>query len=52
MFKKYISNIYGVPQPIRPLVVCDRGQKTKQKIILAKFCPSFSLGKIRFQRFA
>ena len=44
--------IHGVPQPIRPLVGCDRGQKTKQKIILAKFCPHFSLDRIRLQRFA
>ena len=44
--------IHGVPQHIRPLIGCDRGQKTKPKIILAKFCPSLSLGRIRFQRFA
>ena len=40
------------PTYIRPLVVCDRGQETKQKITLAKCCPRLSLGKIRFQRFA
>ena len=42
--------IYRVPQPTRALVVCDRGRKTKPKIILAKFSPSLSLGSIRFQR--
>ena len=34
------------------LLGCDRGQKTKPKIILAKFYPSHSLGRIRFQRIA
>ena len=44
------KHIYtGVPQPIRPLVVCI---KIKQKMILAKFCPSLTLGRIRIQRFA
>ena len=39
-------NIHRVPPPMTPLLVCDRGQKTKPKIILAKFCPSLSLGRI------
>ena len=30
----------------------NRGQKTKPKIILKKFCPGFSFGGIKFQRFA
>ena len=44
--------IHGVPQPIRPILGYDRGQKTKPKIIFPKFFPSLFLGRIRFQRFA
>ena len=44
--------IHRVPPPMSFLLGCDRGQKTKLKIILAKFYPSLSLGRIRFQRFA
>ena len=45
-------NIHRVPPPMSFLLGCDRGQKTKPKIILAKFYPSLSLCRIRFQRFA
>ena len=46
------QTIHGVPPPMSTLLVCVKGQKTKQKIILAKFSPSLSLDTIRFQRFA
>ena len=45
-------SIHRIPPPMSFLLRCDRGQKTKPKIILAKFYPSLSLGRIRFQRFA
>ena len=44
--------IHRVPPLMSFLLGCDRRQKTKPKIILAKFYPSLSLGRIRFQRFA
>ena len=47
-----ILSIHRVPPPMSFLLGCDRGKKTKPKIILAKFYPSLSLGRIRFQRFA
>ena len=43
----YTSCFIQVPQPTRPLVVCDRGRKIKPKIILAIFSPGLNLGSIR-----
>ena len=39
----------SVPPPKAHLVECDREQKNKQKITLAKFCLGLSLSGIRFQ---
>ena len=39
----------GYPPPMAPFVGYDRGQKDKQKIIIAKFGTGLSLGRIRFQ---
>ena len=44
--------LQGVTLPIQPLTGRDRGEKTKQKIILVKFCLGLSLGRIRFLSFA
>ena len=45
--------IHCVPQPLRPLVVCARGQKTQTKKHIGKILTEpYSLGRIRFQRFA